>query len=152
MSKSIEILARGVCVRSGKLLLCRSRKRKLWYLPGGHVDFGEAADAALEREIREELGLKSTAGRFLGAVEHAFRQSGKAKSEISLLFQLSIPGIHTDRPVLPAEPKLAFRWMPLSELARIRMEPSPLGQQLPAWLRRSGAGWASTIRRARRLA
>lgn len=149
MNKTIEILARGVCVRNGRLLLCRSRKRKLWYLPGGHVDFGEAAQDALEREITEELGLPSRAGRFLGAVEHAFRQNGKAKSEISLLFHLTIPGVRPGRPLVPAEPKLAFRWVPMSGLGRVRMEPAPLRKCLAAWLRSPGAGWAGTIPRAR---
>jgi 8-oxo-dGTP pyrophosphatase MutT (NUDIX family) len=149
MNKTIEILTRGVCVRNGHLLLCRSRKRTLWYLPGGHVEFAEAAQDALEREIFEELGRASRAGRFLGSVEHAFRQNGKAKSEISLLFQLTIPGIRPGRPLVPAEPKLAFRWVPMSKLARIRMEPAPLRKHLAAWLRTRGAGWAGTISRAR---
>lgn len=148
MNKAIEILARGVCVRNGQLLLCRSRKRTLWYLPGGHVEFAEAAQDALEREIFEELGLESRAGRFLGAVEHGFRQGGKKKSEISLLFHLKIPGVRPGRPIVPAEPKLAFRWVPMSKLGRIRMEPTPLRKHLAAWLRSPGSGWAGTLPRA----
>ena len=72
MSKKIEILARGVLVQNGRVLLCHTKGAANTYLPGGHVEFKESARAALCREIKEEMGLDSTAGRFLGAVEHSF--------------------------------------------------------------------------------
>ena len=53
MSKdhSIELIARGVFVRGGAVLLCQNVKHGYYYLPGGHVEFGEAAAVALAREI-----------------------------------------------------------------------------------------------------
>ena len=36
----IEIMARGVCVLDGALLLCHSAGADNTYLPGGHIDFG----------------------------------------------------------------------------------------------------------------
>ncbi len=38
-----------------------------WELPGGKVDPGESPDAALHREIREELGVTIRTGAFLPA-------------------------------------------------------------------------------------
>jgi ADP-ribose pyrophosphatase YjhB (NUDIX family) len=32
-----------------------------WLLPGGHVDLGENLDAAIEREVYEETGVKAVA-------------------------------------------------------------------------------------------
>lgn len=50
---------------AGEILLCQLTYKKEWDLPGGVVDPGESPAAALEREIREELGLSLTAGRLL---------------------------------------------------------------------------------------
>jgi len=54
--KEIEIIARGVCVKGGKLLLCHSKGAPNTYLPGGHVEFCEDAKVALAREVVEERG------------------------------------------------------------------------------------------------
>ena len=58
----IETIARGVCVRDGKLLVCRAKGAKSCYLPGGHVEFGETGRQALVREMAEETGLAAEAG------------------------------------------------------------------------------------------
>ncbi|MDD4443198.1 MAG: NUDIX domain-containing protein, partial [Kiritimatiellae bacterium] len=57
----VEVIARGVCVVDGHILLCHGKRSALTYLPGGHIEFRETARQALEREIAEELGRASTA-------------------------------------------------------------------------------------------
>jgi 8-oxo-dGTP pyrophosphatase MutT (NUDIX family) len=89
----IEVMARGVCVRDRHLLVCHTRGAKNTYLPGGHVEFRESAPDALEREIREELGLSSRVRGFLGAIEHEYRQKGRIHCEINLVFFLDLEDI-----------------------------------------------------------
>lgn len=47
---------------SGDVLVVRSASDRPWSLPGGRVQDGESADAALKRELREETGLSVTVG------------------------------------------------------------------------------------------
>jgi 8-oxo-dGTP diphosphatase len=140
----IELIARGVCVVQGQVLLCQSRKAGNTYLPGGHIEFREQARVALEREIDEELGLPSTAGRFLGAVEHTFVQKGKCKAEVNLLFALRIPGLTPATPPPACEAWITFCWAPLAKLGAARLEPAVLVRALPRWWKTRQAGFAST--------
>ncbi len=134
MKREIEIVARGVCVREGHLLVCVPRRGGYVYLPGGHVEFGEPAARALEREIAEELGRPGRAGRFLGAAEHTFVAGGRRSAEIDLVFELRMRGVRP--PVAPPsrERGIAFRWIPLGGLPRSGLEPACLRRRLKAWL------------------
>ncbi len=53
-------------VDGGIVLLRRVFKDRGWMLPGGHVDQGEAVEAALQREITEETGLSATITDLVG--------------------------------------------------------------------------------------
>ena len=108
----IETIARGVCVRNGKLLLCKAKGGKTTYLPGGHIEFGETGRQALVREIKEELGLDAQAGAFLGVVENAFLQHGKPHAEINLVYALSLAEGETTA----QEDWIEFEWRALSNL------------------------------------
>jgi 8-oxo-dGTP diphosphatase len=144
---TIETLVRGVCVKRGQLLVCQSKGAANTYLPGGHVEFGERAEESLVREIREELGVKSRVGGFLGAVEHAFRQKGAAHCEINLVFALEIPDLDPRRVPLACEDWLGFCWIPLDRLGRHHLEPAPLRKLVPSWMtaKRGAVRWGSTI-------
>ncbi len=65
--KSIRVRVGGVYIRDGRILLVRHQKagRTYWLLPGGGCEFGEDLAGALERELREEAGLKTRTGRLL---------------------------------------------------------------------------------------
>jgi ADP-ribose pyrophosphatase YjhB (NUDIX family) len=141
----IEILVRGVCVKRGQILLCQSVGAANTYLPGGHVEFRETARAALEREILEEIGVKSKVGRFLGCIEHAFRQRGRWHAEINLLFELSIPSLSPAAQPKTREEWIGFRWCPLTpaSLRAAHLEPAAMIIQLLQGVSHP-AGFAST--------
>lgn len=55
----------GIVIRQGKVLMVQHNYGHLqgqWLLPGGHVDPGENLDAAIEREVLEETGIRAQAG------------------------------------------------------------------------------------------
>lgn len=54
-AQKIACKAAGVCLRDGKLLLLKKRGLDWWILPGGRVEEKETPEAALAREMREEL-------------------------------------------------------------------------------------------------
>lgn len=51
----------------GKVLLIQQKKNSngYWLLPGGGIEFGESAEDALKRELKEELDLEVTKSSFL---------------------------------------------------------------------------------------
>jgi ADP-ribose pyrophosphatase YjhB (NUDIX family) len=56
---------------AGRLLLIRrghAPHAGLWSLPGGRIEAGESPEAAVEREVREETGLRVRAGATVGRV------------------------------------------------------------------------------------
>lgn len=116
----IETIARGVCVMDGKVLLCRAKGGKSSYLPGGHIEFGETGRQALVREVREELGVASEAGAFLGAAENSFMQHGKPHAEINLIYELKIDSAD----VKSQEDWIEFEWCDLDRLDAANLLPT----------------------------
>ena len=149
MSKAggiVEVIARGVCVVRGHLLLCQNKRAANSYLPGGHVEFRECAAEALAREIREEMGRDARVGSFLGCCEHTFRQRGRRHAEINLVFAMTISGLCAEEPPEACEDWITFRWCPIRALARSALEPAPMRKLVPHWLKRpgfasAGEGW-----------
>ncbi len=111
----IETIARGVCVQNGKVLLCKAKGGRTFYLPGGHIEFRETARRALIREMREEMGVDVTVGRFLGIVENAFLQHDAPHAEINLVYEMELPA---DTPAVAQEDWIAFEWVPYLDIGR----------------------------------
>ena len=137
-NEKVEVIARGVCVVDGQVLLCHGKRATLTYLPGGHIEFCETARQALVREIKEELGIEAEAGRFLGCCEHAFVQKGVPHAEINLVFEMHIAGLTPGVPVKAAEEWIGFRWQPLEKLDEAVLEPESLRKLIVAWLKQPG--------------
>jgi len=63
-------------------------KPEVFYRPlGGGIHFGERAEDAARREIREEIGAETTNLRLLGVLENLFTHQGAPGHEVVFLFQ-----------------------------------------------------------------
>lgn len=123
----VEVVA-AVIERGGRILIARRRVGShlggLWEFPGGKRQAGEAAEAALVREIREELDAAVTVGELLDDVEWAYPE----KTVRLRFFRCSLDG----------EPRAAegqeIAWVAPAELGRYEFPPADGG--LVARLRR----------------
>jgi 8-oxo-dGTP diphosphatase len=66
----------------GKLLVCQRRRNAAfalkWEFPGGKVEPGETPERALERELREELGVAARIGAELHRTQHKYKEMPEA--------------------------------------------------------------------------
>lgn len=60
-----------------KLLCARSKSKELYYIPGGKREIGETDEAALSREIREELSIDLIPGTIEFAGSFSAQADGK---------------------------------------------------------------------------
>ena len=99
--------AGAVIVRGPRVLLVRRARAPyagMWDLPGGFLEADETAEAAVTRELREELGVTATSLRFIGSAPDRYGPRGVPV--LSLIFRATIaPG-----PITPADDVSAAEW------------------------------------------
>ncbi len=78
MSPPIPVVCALIEDHSGRILMAQRPPHKhlglKWEFPGGKMEAGESAEAALHREIREELGCAVEIVRALPRTTHAYEK------------------------------------------------------------------------------
>lgn len=117
-SPSYTVGAVGVVEREdGRVLLIRQRYRHHWGLPGGLLSRGEAPDAAVRREIAEEVGLRvDVVGEPVVVVD-------PSPQRVDVTFRV-VPSVGEDPDgARPTSPEIVeTRWFPRDDLPRLQHE------------------------------
>ena len=117
----------GIFLHDGKLLAMQDDPRYAYYLPGGRVQMNEAADAALLRELKEELGIAPAIVRPLWIVQSFFNDdvTGERFHELGMYYLMDIAGtdllsrgdVFTARDA--ASGRISrYEWMPIERVKR----------------------------------
>lgn len=113
----------AIAIKDGCVLLARravgQRHEGLWEFPGGKVEPGETLQAALARELEEELGVAALVGdEFARAQSDAIELIGLLTELPELQYALSVHD--------------AVEWVPISHVAAYEMAPADvqLAEQL----------------------
>jgi len=141
MTSPIHTIARAVIIEKGHILVCYNPQstKPYTYLPGGHIEEGESAKFALQREMKEETTLDFKVGGILGILEYNFHKSFNVKPchthEYNFLFKASCAQLSgLENPPEPEQESVRFKWVSLNNLKESNLLPSPLISLLPQWL------------------
>lgn len=136
---SIELVARAVIMQGGRVLLCKRKDRDYYFLPGGHVEWGESAEQAIARELKEELNISFKKFSLIGVVENFFGDCGRKYHEINLVFFASC-GTSSQNSL---EDHLEFCLAGRSEFSKMRVVPKALQKAILKWLKNKKPFWGT---------
>lgn len=104
-----------------KVLLTQRADNGRWCLPGGHMESGESAAEACEREVLEETGLKVCATRLLGVYSNpdqlVIYQDGNKAFFVVLSFEAQV----LEGELRLSDETTAFGWFTLEEMKSMPM-------------------------------
>src|SRR5947208_9951626 len=116
-----QLRVAAIIIRQGQILLVEHRKRgqRYWVLPGGRLEGNETLDAALARELREELGLDARIGRLVIVCETL----APDRHVVNLIYQVEI-GEKAEPRLDHSDPVLAgWQWVSVEQLPRLDFRP-----------------------------
>ncbi|MFD1519117.1 NUDIX domain-containing protein [Pseudonocardia yunnanensis] len=112
--------------RRGRMLLVRRIDSGNWELPGGRVEFGESAIAAVEREVAEESGVSIRVTRLVGVFTDpghvmVYPATGEARQQFAVCFH-AVPRCGEPQP--DHDETCDAAWVDPAELSRLPIHPS----------------------------
>lgn len=137
----IEVIVRAIILTNGKFLLCREKGKDYYFFPGGHIDFGENITEALNREIKEEIGLAIKNFSFIGVVENTYKKNYQKHQEINFIFEVKINNLKFQS----KENHIDFFFKSKKELIKEKVLPVVLTKAVLKWLKDKTPFWVSQI-------
>lgn len=121
MEKQYPKIVVGCFILNDKneILLVKSYKWPLkWVVMGGHIEWGETIAQAVEREVKEEVGLEVKSIRVIEVAEFVFDPNFHDKKHmVALQSECHVVGDPT--PKIDNDEIQEARWFPLSEAAKL---------------------------------
>lgn len=138
MSNSVVRVVGAVVQRDGTVFAARRNADRsaggLWEFPGGKIEGNETPEAALRRELREELGVNVMVGLLVD-------QSISRVDDVQIELSCYTARFDGDDPVSSSDHD-AMRWVPLDALSSLEWAPGdvPIINVLAERLRDLGDG------------
>ena len=136
-----ELCVRAIIQQNGKILVCKNKEKNYYFFPGGHINFGETAKDALERELKEELYISIKSVSFIGAVENVFREGRKKHHELDLVFNVKAEKVKDKS----KEDHIDFLFFDTKRFAKEIIFPLALRDNVHKWLKDGKIFWDSQI-------
>lgn len=113
----------AIILHNGALLTTKNNNSPYYFLPGGRVKLHETADAAIDREVYEELGIHGKILRPLWLNQGFFTEdvSKERFHELCLYYLVDIsetelPSLGTSFVRYEGDQRYYYEWMPLNRL------------------------------------
>ena len=145
--RRIRVIAIGLVFHEDHVLVAEGfdsvKDERFYRALGGEVKFGEAATAAVVRELLEELDRETVVRELLGVIENLFMLEGAPGHEVVFEYLVAFaPGAAPPdlEPLTAREGEATFtaRWLSLPELlaGTHRVYPEGVEERLAAWINR----------------
>jgi 8-oxo-dGTP diphosphatase len=126
--KSIELIVRIIIKRGSKILLCKSNEEGQghYFLPGGHVEFGEYFVDTIYRELKEEMGIEKNQIsniKYKDFLENMYGKEDNKSQELNMIFTADID---SNLEIKSQESHINFEWVEIGEIQNVNFLPKTM--------------------------